>query len=144
MPLDKNAHEDLFKNMDGFKRYSRKFNIDMAPKILFSRSDSVTKLLDSGAANYFEFNNVNDNFFYTPSSTEAVDDEDFDKRQARLDKDMVKIPFSKAEIFTSTVLSFKEKRQLVKVIEMCLQATDQLAAGQVNEDDEEESKEKES
>lgn len=39
----------------------------MAPKILFSRSDSVTKLLDSGAANYFEFNNVNDNFFYSPS-----------------------------------------------------------------------------
>ena len=39
---------------------------------------------------------------------------------------MVKIPFSKSEIFTNKVLTFKEKRQLVKVIEMCLEGTDNM------------------
>ena len=39
---------------------------------------------------------------------------------------MVKLPFSKAEIFVSTVLTFKEKRQLVKAIEMCLEGTDKM------------------
>lgn len=38
--------------------------------------------------------------------------------------DMVKIPFSKSEIFMNKVLTLKEKRLLVKVIEMCLQGTD--------------------
>lgn len=56
---------------------------------------------------------------------------------------MVKLPFSKAEIFTSELLSFKEKRQLVKVIEMCLQATDKLAENYTMDADEEEVKEQE-
>lgn len=42
---------------------------------------------------------------------------------------MVKIPFSKSEIFTNSVLTFKEKRQLVKVIEMCLEGTDNMDEG---------------
>jgi RAB protein geranylgeranyltransferase component A len=37
---------------------------------------------------------------------------------------MVRIPFSKSEIFLSNKLSLKEKRQLFKVIEMCLDAND--------------------
>ena len=39
---------------------------------------------------------------------------------------MVKIPFSKSEIFVNKVLTFKEKRQLVKVIEYCLFGSDKL------------------
>ena len=55
---------------------------------------------------------------------------------------MVKIPFSKSEIFTNSVLTFKEKRQLVKVIEMCLEGTDNMddeagdsASKQVSDED---------
>ena len=77
----------------------------MAPKILFSKSISVDHLINCGASSYLEFNNVNENFFYT-------------------DKEMVKIPFSKSEIFVNKVLSFQEKRQLVKTIEICLEGTD--------------------
>lgn len=62
-------------------------------------------------ASYLEFNNVSENYFYNPGANE-------------LKTDMVKIPFSKSEIFMSQVLSFKEKRQLVKTIEMCLLGTD--------------------
>ena len=82
----------------------------MAPKILFSRSIGVDSLLDSGAANYFEFCSVGDTYFL--------------KQENPTLDDFVKIPFSKSEIFTNTVLSFKEKRQLVKIIEYCLKAAD--------------------
>ena len=56
---------------------------------------------------------------------------------------MVKIPFSKSEIFTNNVLTFKEKRQLVKVIEMCLEGTDNMEDEQLDfhSDDDEEEKE---
>lgn len=47
---------------------------------------------------------------------------------------MVKIPFSKSEIFTNNVLTFKEKRQLVKVIEMCLEGTDNMEDEQQQQD----------
>lgn len=117
--FDKNGHPDLFKDQDGFKRYSRRFNIDMAPKVLFSRSESVDKLLESGAAQYFEFNNVSDNYFY---NKEAANESQ--PREARVKEEMVKIPFSKSDIFTNTVLTLYEKRQLVKFIEICLQASD--------------------
>lgn len=35
---------------------------------------------------------------------------------------MVKIPYSKSDIFTSEFLSFPEKRQLVKIIEVCMKS----------------------
>lgn len=111
-PLDKNKHPRQITNAGDYKRFSRNFNIDLAPKILFSKSISVEHLISSQVAKYLEFNNVNENFFYSPSG------------DGELANSMVKIPFSKSDIFTSTVLSFKEKRQLVKTIEMCLMGTD--------------------
>ena len=55
------------KNEMDFKRFSRNFNIDLAPKILFSKSISVDNLIKCGVANYLEFNNVNENYFYMGS-----------------------------------------------------------------------------
>ena len=89
------------KNEQEFKRFSRPCNIDIAPKMIFSKSTSVDLLIKSGTSHYLEFQNVPRNFFYS------------------LDK-FVEIPFSKSEIFTSVSLSFKEKRQLVRVIGFCL------------------------
>ena len=62
----------MFKDADTFKRYSRRFNIDLAPKILFSKSLTVDKLLESGVANYLEFNNVNDSYFFNPGKRDNV------------------------------------------------------------------------
>ena len=39
----------------------------------------------------------------------------------------MKIPFSKSEVFSNTFLSFKEKRQLIKVIEQCIAGYDFLS-----------------
>jgi len=98
-PLDKTAHPEIMTDDNGFKRYSRSFNIDVAPKILFSKSISVDNLIRCQVSSYLEFNNVAENFFYNPKS-------EADTNKASLDKSMVKIPFSKSEIFTNTVLTF--------------------------------------
>ena len=82
----------------------------MYNRILFSKSLSVTELIRSGVSNYLEFQNVKDNFFYSEE-----------------DGSWNRIPFSKSEVFANTFLSFKEKRQLVKVIEACLGGYDKLA-----------------
>lgn len=153
-PLRKSDHPDLFKDAEGFKRYSRRFNIDLAPKILFSKSLSVDKLIESGVANYLEFNNVNDSYFFNPgpvkepskeaaAKTAEAYEQIISNKMEQLQQEMVKIPFSKSEIFTNNVLTFKEKRQLVKVIEMCLEGTDNMDDEQhdFHSDDDEEEKE---
>jgi RAB protein geranylgeranyltransferase component A len=74
--------DDPSKLDNQFKRFSRQFNIDLAPKILFSKSRSVDDMIKSGVGNYLEFQNISDNFYF---SSEA--------------QKFVRIPFSKSEIF---------------------------------------------
>lgn len=76
-----------------FRRFSRQFNIDLAPKIVFSKSKSVDDMIRSGVGNYLEFQNITDNFFFSKASEKFV-----------------RIPFSKSEIFLNQHLSLKEKR----------------------------------
>jgi RAB protein geranylgeranyltransferase component A len=76
---------------------------------LYSKSLSVEELIRSGGANYLEFQNVKSNYFYDEKGG------------------FVQIPFSKSEVFSNTFLTFKEKRQLVKVIEACLAGYDKLS-----------------
>ena len=148
VPFDKNGCPDIMAKDNDFKRFSRQFNIDLgksnactkrvhlilnhfirnvAPKILFSKSQSVDNLIKSGVASYLEFNNVSENYFFNPK-----DDNDGHFEEA----DMVKIPFSKSEIFVNQVLTFKEKRLLVKAIEMCLEGTDNLDKIETEKDQE--------
>jgi RAB protein geranylgeranyltransferase component A len=54
-----------YKDLNAFRTFSRNCNIDLAPKILFSKSVSVTELIRSGVANYLEFQNITDTFFYS-------------------------------------------------------------------------------
>ena len=71
-------------------------------------------MIRSGVGNYLEFQNISDNFFF---SAEA--------------KKFVRIPFSKSEIFLNQHLTLKEKRQLVKVIELCLRGYDKLSEKEI-------------
>ena len=68
----------------------------------------MSELIRSGVANYLEFQNVGENFFFA-------------------DGKFQKIPFSKSEVFSSSLLTFKEKRQLVKVIDACIAGYDKIA-----------------
>jgi len=97
-----------------YRRFSRNFNIDLQPKVLYSKSLSVEELIRSGCSNYLEFQNVTKNYFFS-------------------DARFVQIPFSKSEVFSNTFLTFKEKRQLVKVIEACLAGYDKLSQVEVTQ-----------
>ena len=97
-----------------YRRFSRNFNIDLQPKVLYSKSLSVEELIRSGCSNYLEFQNVSKNYFFS-------------------DARFVQIPFSKSEVFSNTFLTFKEKRQLVKVIEACLAGYDKLSQVEVTQ-----------
>jgi RAB protein geranylgeranyltransferase component A len=44
-----------FESFNKFRAFSRACNIDLAPKVLFSKSVSVTELIRSGVSNYLEF-----------------------------------------------------------------------------------------
>ena len=57
-----------FESFNKFRAFSRACNIDVAPKVLFSKSVSVTELINSGVSNYLEFQNVTDTFFYSSSA----------------------------------------------------------------------------
>ena len=57
---------------------------------------------------------MSDNFFYSQEYSTFV-----------------RIPFSKSEIFQNSNLSFKEKRQLVRVIQFCLSGYDKLSNKEV-------------
>lgn len=103
-PFDLSSHA----SETDFKKFSRPCNIDLAPKLIFSKSTSVDMLIKSGTSHYLEFQNVPRNFFYSKDK-------------------FVEIPFSKSEIFVSQSLSLKEKRQLVRVIGFCLQGYDLIA-----------------
>jgi RAB protein geranylgeranyltransferase component A len=60
--------DSMFPVDSDFRRFSRNFNIDLQPKVLYSKSVSVTELIRSGVSNYLEFQNVSENFFYTHDS----------------------------------------------------------------------------
>ncbi|CDW88529.1 UNKNOWN [Stylonychia lemnae] len=85
------------------------------PRILYSKSISVSELIRSGVNNYLEFQSVAENFFFANGTFQ-------------------KIPFSKSEVFSSSLLTFKEKRQLVKVMEACLAGYDKIAQREITKE----------
>ncbi|CAB3401633.1 unnamed protein product [Caenorhabditis bovis] len=96
------------KNMEEtLKKDYRKFSIDILPKVLLSKGAMVQTLCDSQVSQYAEFKLVDRQLCPTLAENEQID--------------MNKVPCSKGEIFTSTVLSMMEKRALMKFITFCTQ-----------------------
>lgn len=74
---------------------SRRFNIDLSPKLLYSRGQMVELLISSNICRYSEFRAV-------------------DRIATRLDGDLKPVPCSRSDIFTSKEVSVVEKHQLSK------------------------------
>ncbi|XP_013185681.2 rab proteins geranylgeranyltransferase component A 1 [Amyelois transitella] len=75
----------------------RKFNIDMTPKLLFSRGPLVELLISSNIARYAEFRCV----------TRVL---------TWLDDRLVPVPCSRADVFATEAVSIIEKRMLMKML----------------------------
>ena len=86
---------------DDLKPYWRRFNIDIAPKVLFSRGPLVEALISANISHYAEFKSVTRILTYMDGKVEEV-------------------PCSRADVFSSSVISIVEKRMLMKFLTFCL------------------------
>lgn len=84
-----------------FMENRRKFNIDLSPKLLFSRGSLVELLISSNIARYAEFQCVNRVLTLINSHIEQV-------------------PCSRADVFSTKNVTVVEKRMLMKFLTFCL------------------------
>ena len=84
------------------KPYFRRFNIDLAPKVLFSRGPLVEALISANISHYAEFKAVNRILTYLNEQAEEV-------------------PCSRSDVFSSRLISVIEKRMLMKFLTFCVE-----------------------
>ncbi|KAJ1521318.1 hypothetical protein ONE63_002994 [Megalurothrips usitatus] len=82
-------------------REYRRFNIDLAPKLLFARGSLVELLISSNIARYTEFHAV----------TRVL---------TWLDGELNTVPCSRADVFATRYVSVVEKRMLMKLLTGCM------------------------
>ncbi|CAH1777558.1 unnamed protein product [Owenia fusiformis] len=88
--------------VEGFKKQWRKFNLDLAPKILFSRGAMVELLISSDIAKYCEFKTV----------TRVL---------THMDGNIKMTPCSRADVFANKEISMIEKRMMMKFLTFCME-----------------------
>ena len=86
---------------DDVMREYRRFNIDLAPKLLFARGSLVELLISSNIARYTEFHAV----------TRVL---------TWLDGELNAVPCSRADVFATRHVSVVEKRMLMKLLTGCM------------------------
>ncbi|GFU28549.1 rab proteins geranylgeranyltransferase component A 2 [Nephila pilipes] len=89
-----------------FMENRRKFNIDLAPKIMFSRGSLVELLISSNIARYAEFQCITRVLTYINGHIEQV-------------------PCSRADVFSTKNVTVVEKRMLMKFLNFCLKFEEQ-------------------
>nr|CAD7458034.1 unnamed protein product [Timema tahoe] len=89
-------------SQDKFLKEYRKFNLDLAPKLLFARGSLVELLISSNIARYAEFRSVTRVLTWLGDSLELV-------------------PCSRADVFSTHHISVVEKRMLMKLMATCVE-----------------------
>eukprot|EP00400_MALV-I_sp_L67-5_P000713 gene713-60_t len=84
------------------------FSIDLVPRLIYSKSDSVDVLRESSVHRYLEFQGL--------KSTQLYEDSDFRS-----------VPLSKGEIFQDSQLTLMQKRLLMKFLNKFLETSSSLA-----------------
>ncbi|KAF6147511.1 hypothetical protein GIB67_014650 [Kingdonia uniflora] len=115
-------HNSLFSHIDISNPHSedlgpsRKFSLDLSgPRLLFCADLMVDVLLKSGATHHIEFKGVDASFVYGGDG----------------DDELMTVPDSRSAIFKSSILTLKEKRQLMslfKIVQEHLLELDAMSA----------------
>ncbi|XP_073811629.1 rab escort protein [Musca autumnalis] len=82
-------------------KLSRKFNLDLCPKILYSSGDLVQLLISSNICRYAEFRAI-------------------DRIFTQFEGKLLTVPCSRSDVFNTKDLSIVEKRLLMKFLTICL------------------------
>lgn len=88
---------ELTEKKEALRRSSNQFSMDLVPRLLFGRSDTVDVLVESGVARYLEFQGLKSAKILTATGLAAV-------------------PLTKSEIFQDAHLRLPEKRALMRFI----------------------------
>uniref|UniRef100_A0A0N4Z9B9 non-specific serine/threonine protein kinase n=1 Tax=Parastrongyloides trichosuri TaxID=131310 RepID=A0A0N4Z9B9_PARTI len=94
------------KESDELEKISRKFSIDLNPKLLLSTGPMVSILCDSEVSKYVEFVNADRLLCLTDITNDEVSYEQF----------ISNVPCSKSDIFKSNSLTMIEKRIMMKFL----------------------------
>lgn len=86
---------------EDFEKHFRQFNIDVAPKMLFSRGPLVEAIISANISHYAEFKVVNRILTFLNGNIEDV-------------------PCSRSDVFSSKLISAIEKRTLMKFLTFCI------------------------
>lgn len=89
-------------SLDQFTQLTRKFNLDLAPKLLFSRGPMVELLISSNIARYAEFKAIS-------------------RILTHYDGMLRQVPCSRADVFGCKEVQLVEKRMLMKFLTFCLE-----------------------
>ncbi|XP_063729657.1 rab proteins geranylgeranyltransferase component A 1-like [Symsagittifera roscoffensis] len=96
--LTREQKEELLDDLD---KYGNRFNISLCSKILIARGQLVQLLVDSATSRYCEFLALHDlNFLYHSK--------------------FQKVPSSRSDVFKNSLISLVEKRQMMRVLEFCM------------------------
>ncbi|XP_011501244.1 PREDICTED: rab proteins geranylgeranyltransferase component A 1 isoform X1 [Ceratosolen solmsi marchali] len=99
---DKNdKKETKHWSVDRIKKEYRRFNIDLAPKLLYARGELVELLISSNIARYAEFRAVS-------------------RVATCMDGKLIQVPCSRADVFANKTVSVIEKRMLMKLLTSCM------------------------
>lgn len=106
---DEKADDDKVEKKENVKHWSidrirkeyRKFDIDLAPKLLFARGELVELLISSNISRYAEFRSVS-------------------RVATFMDGKLTQVPCSRADVFANKTVSLVEKRMLMKLLTSCM------------------------
>ncbi|XP_065058795.1 rab proteins geranylgeranyltransferase component A 1-like [Rhopilema esculentum] len=91
--------EDI--SLADFKLLSRKFNLDIAPKMLFARGSLIEILINANISHYSEFRTA-------------------ERILTLKGNEIVQVPCSRADVFSSEAVNVMEKRVLMKFLSFCV------------------------
>jgi len=97
---DKDSSQSKCWSQNKLKTLYRKFNLDLAPKLLYARGSLVELLISSNIARYAEFRSVSRVLTYINDKLETV-------------------PCSRADVFSTKEISVVEKRMLMQLLTLC-------------------------
>nr|XP_039265235.1 rab proteins geranylgeranyltransferase component A 2-like [Styela clava] len=106
------AKQDNSKSIidDNSKEYFyskwRHYNLDLAPKLMFSRGKLVDLLITSNVSRYLEFRNVTRTLTLLNNGENTL-------------PKLAPVPCSRTDVFTSKFVTMIEKRMLMRVLTMC-------------------------
>lgn len=89
-------------SVEDFEILSRKFNLDLSPKFLYSAGPLVQSILKANISHYTEFKVV-------------------DRILTSKDGAIIEVPCNRSDVFGSTFLSMIEKRMLMKFLTFCVE-----------------------